>query len=533
MVVIGSGAGGGTVANELAQRGIDVVVLEAGARFDLDDFLQDEWADPDGPWEAMNWRDERELVGNAPFVPDFAGAPTWVLKTVGGTTVHWAAQAYRFAQHEWTPLSAHGAIEGADIVDWPMPLDEMTSYYEQAERKMRVTGRAGVPYLPHSRLYQVFAAGCRALGYDDVFEGHVAVDPRGRSTPMTAADWALLQERTARIAQLSGLDPPHVLLVLQGCAGGAKWSALNSEIPQAEATGRCTVLAGCTALRIEHDRDGKASGVLYADGEGGQHLQPARVVCVAGNAIETPRLLLNSASSQFPDGLANGSGHVGRNYLRNAICYVYGQFEDRVNMTTGNPVPGFTFAENRHDDARGFAGGLSFAGLGYGMPLYAIFGKQGALGRSYAETLPYLAGVVATGADLPIPRNGVTLHPEKKDRFGLPIPVLNLDIHRNEEAMTTFAVRRAAEILEAAGARRTIACPTLPSSHNLGTARMSSDPRRGVCNSHGQTHEVANLFISDGSQFPSANVGHPTLTIVALAIRQADYIARAMSAGEL
>ena len=533
VVVIGSGAGGGTLANELAQHGARVVVLEAGARYDLNDFLADEWADPAGPWEAMNWRDRRLLTGNAPFVPDFAASPTWVLKAVGGTTIHWAAQAYRFAEHEWTPLSTHGAIAGSSQLDWPMPLETMTPYYERAERKMGVTGCHGVPHLPHTRLFDVFAAGCRALGYRDVFEGHVSVDPRGRSKPMDRAAWATLEERTARIARLSGLDPPHVLLVLQGCTDGPKWSALNSEVPQAEATGRCTVRERCTALQIQHDAAGRITGVLYADAEGRQNVQPARIVCVAGNAIETPRLLLNSASPLYPDGLANSSGQVGRNYLRNAIAYVYGQFEEPVNMTTGNPVPGFTFAENRHDPARGFAGGLSFAGLGYGMPLYATFGKQGALGRNYAETLPYLAGVVATGADLPMPGNGVALHPEEKDQHGLPIPVLNLDIHANETAMIRFAGRRAGEILEAAGARRTFACPTLPSSHNLGTARMSRDPRDGVCNAWGQAHEVANLFVCDGSLFPSANVGHPTLTIVALAIRQAEYIAAAISAGDL
>lgn len=533
VVVIGSGAGGGTLANELAQKGVSVVVLEAGARYDLSDFLADEWGDPTGPWEAMNWRERRQLTGNAPFVPEFAAAPTWILKAVGGTTVHWAAQAYRFAEHEWAPLSSHGPIAGASLLDWPMPLDAMTPYYARAERRMTVTGRDGVPHLPHTRLFEVFAAGCRVLGYRDVFEGHVSVDPRGRDAPMDRAAWAALEARTARIARLSGLDPPHVLLVLQGCAGGPKWSALNSEIPQAEATGRCTVRERCTALQIQHDAAGKATGVVYADAAGGQHVQPARIVCVAGNAIETPRLLLNSASPFFPDGLANNSGHVGRNYLRNAIAYVYGQFEEPVNMTTGNPVPGFTFAENRHDPARGFAGGLSFAGLGYGMPLYATFGKQGALGRNYAETLPYLAGVVATGADLPMAGNGVTLHADEKDQHGLPIPVLNLDIHANETAMMPFAIKRSGEILEAAGARRILPCPTLPSSHNLGTARMSRNPRDGVCNAWGQTHDVANLFISDGSQFPSANVGHPTLTIVALAIRQAEYIAEAMRAGDL
>jgi choline dehydrogenase-like flavoprotein len=530
VVVIGSGAGGGTLANELSQRGIDVVVLEAGARYDLEDFLADEWGDAAGPWEMANWRDKRILTGTSQVVSDYATSPTWVLKTVGGTTVHWAAQAYRFMEAEWMPVSRYGPIHGANMLDWPMDLASLTSYYERAERKMGVTGRNGVPFLPHTRLYEIFAAGCRALGYQDVFEGHVAVNPRGRAVPMDRAAWAILEAHTARIARLSGLDPPHVLLVLQGCRGGPKWSALNTEIPEAEATGHCEVRARCTVLRIEHNRAGRATGVLYRDASGMQHVQKAKLVCLAGNAIESPRLLLNSASPLFPDGLANSSGQVGANYLRNMIAFIYGQFDDPVNMTFGNPVPGIVFTGS---GSEAFAGELSFAGLGYGLPLYASYGKQGTLGRSYAEALPFMAGVVATGSDLPMERNHVTLHQAEKDDSGLPIPVLNLDIHPNETAMQSVAIKRARDILEAAGARRVFVCPPLPSSHNLGTNRMSRSPRDGVCNQWGRTHDVANLFISDGSQFPSCNVGHPTLTIVALAIRQAEYIAEALRRGDL
>jgi choline dehydrogenase-like flavoprotein len=284
------------------------------------------------------------------------------------------------------------------------------------------------------------------------------------------------------------------------------------------------------ALQIQNDRAGKVTGVLYADASGAQHVQKARVVCVAGNAIESPRLLLNSASPQFPDGLANSSGHVGRNYLRNTMAFVYGQFDDPVNMTCGNPVPGIIFTEDRGE---GYAGALSFAGMGYGMPLYTTYGKESVIGRSYAEAMPYMAGVIATGNDLPMERNGVSLHATQKDGYGLPIPVINMDIHPNETALEPIAIGRASDILNAAGARRIIACPPLPSSHNLGTNRMSRNPRDGVCNEWGRTHDVANLFISDGSQFSSANVGHPTLTIVALAIRQAEHIAGAMRRGEL
>jgi choline dehydrogenase-like flavoprotein len=178
-------------------------------------------------------------------------------------------------------------------------------------------------------------------------------------------------------------------------------------------------------------------------------------------------------------------------------------------------------------------GGISLAGLGYGQPLFAAYSKLGPLGRSYAESFPYLAGVVATGTDLPTDATCVTLHPEAKDEHGLPVPVLNLNPHPNELTMQKFGIAKATELLEAAGAKRVMACASLPSSHNIGTARMSADPAAVVCDGNGRTHEVKNLFISDGSALASCNVGHPTLTIVALAIRQAEFIAESLRRGEL
>ena len=185
VVVIGSGAGGGTLANELTQRGVDTVVLEAGSRLDLEDFLADEWGDAEGPWETVNWRDKRLLTGNSPVVPDYSNSPTWVLKTVGGTTVHWAAQGYRFTDHEWRPLSRYGPIHGANMLDWPMDLESLTPYYESAERKMRITGRNGVPFFPHTRLYEIFAAGCRALGYETCSRGTSRSIPAGGTSRWT------------------------------------------------------------------------------------------------------------------------------------------------------------------------------------------------------------------------------------------------------------------------------------------------------------------------------------------------------------
>jgi len=281
---------------------------------------------------------------------------------------------------------------------------------------------------------------------------------------------------------------------------------------------------------------GRVSGVLYADGEGAQHVQKARAVCVAGNSIETARLLLNSASRIFPDGLANSSGQVGKNYVRNAQGYVYGLFERPVHMHRGVAAAGIVRDESHHDPARGFAAGLLMTTCGVGLGGYAAMLDSRAWGRAHAATLEHYqrtAGVWVAGEDMPMAKNGVTLHATERDRFGLPIPVVNIDEHPNDVAMINYGLKKASDLLAAAGAWRTFETPPVPASHNLGTCRMSGAADSGVVDRHGRAHDIANLFVSDGSQFASSFVGNPTLTIVALAIRQAEHIAEAMRRGEL
>ncbi|HJO68334.1 MAG TPA: GMC oxidoreductase, partial [Rhodospirillales bacterium] len=323
---------------------------------------------------------------------------------------------------------------------------------------------------------------------------------------------------------------------MQGCASGAKWSTLYTEIPKAEATGRCEVRPSSMVLQILLDASGKVSGVLYADDQGVQHLQKARAVCVAGNSIETPRLLLNSHTSAFPDGLANSSGQVGKNYVRNAQGYVYGLFERPVHMHRGVAAAGIVRDESHHDPARGFAAGFLMTTCGVGLGNYAAALDPRGWGRAYAATLEHYertAGIWIAGEDLPMAKNGVTLHATERDRFGLPVPVVNIDEHPNDLAMVNYGLRKAADLLAAAGAWRTVETPPVPASHNLGTCRMSESGDSGVVNRWGRAHDIANLYVSDGSQFASSFVGNPTLTIVALAIRQAERIAQAMGRGEI
>jgi choline dehydrogenase-like flavoprotein len=289
-------------------------------------------------------------------------------------------------------------------------------------------------------------------------------------------------------------------------------------------------------LQIQHDDAGKVTGVLYADQDGNQQVQKGRAVCVAGNSIETPRLLLNSASSKFPDGLANSSGQVGRNYMRHTTGSVYAVFDEPVRMYRGTTMAGVVQDEAENDPSRGFVGGYELETLSLGLPFMAAFLEPGAWGRDFAwamENYAHMAGMWIVGEDMPQEQNGVTLHPSEKDAFGLPIPNVHFDDHANDVAMRNHAYKQGAAVYDAVGAKRIYETPPYPSTHNLGTCRQSADSQDGVCNKFGQTHDIANLFISDGSQFTTGAAENPTLTIVALAIRQADYIADQLGKNEI
>lgn len=322
----------------------------------------------------------------------------------------------------------------------------------------------------------------------------------------------------------------------QGCRSGAKWSTLYVDIPKGEATGKLEVRPQAQALKIEHNDKGQVTGVLYADSDGNQHLQKARVVCVAGNSIESPRLLLNSASSMFSDGLANSSGQVGKNYLRHMTGSVYAVFEKPVRMYRGTTMAGIITDEARNDPSRGFVGGYEMETLSLGVPFMAAFLDPGGWGKEFAwwmDGYENMAGMWLVGEDMPQESNAVSLHPSEQDQFGLPVPNVNFDDHPNDVAMRQHAYAQGAAVYDAVGAVKAFPTPPYPSTHNLGTNRMSEDAKDGVVNKWGQTHDVKNLFVSDGSVFTTGAAENPTLTIVALALRQADHIASEMSKANL
>lgn len=513
VVIVGSGAGGGTLAHELAKCGVNCVLLEAGKHFSPAEFENDEWS----MFGKLTWLDKRVAVGAnwdaATYQPHL---PAWIVKGVGGSTIHWAGVSLRFQPHEFKALSTYGKSPGTNPLDWPLSYADLAPFYDLAEKKLGVAGSAasGMPALPLSNHCKVIEAGARKIGYTQ-FERPLAINSRPNDGRPGCQ---------------------QIGFCLQGCKLSAKWSTLYTDIPRAVASGRVELRAESMALRIEHDKSGKASGVLYVDRNGRRQFQQARLVCIAGNAIESPRLLLNSASPMFPQGLANSSGQVGCNYMNHATGYAFAIHDKPVYMYRGNSAATIISDEAHNDPRRGFVGGYHLEGLSFGFPFVAAFMNPGAWGRDHAallEMYDHMSGVTIVGEDQAVEANCVTLHATEKDQHGLAIPVVTKNFTANDTALLAHGLARWDELSAALGARRVLRMPAPPAPHNLGTLRMSARRRDGVVNQWGQAHDVKNLFVSDGSQFTSSGAANPTLTIVALAIRQAAYIAGAMRRREL
>ncbi|MEM8791712.1 MAG: GMC family oxidoreductase [Pseudomonadota bacterium] len=511
VVIIGSGAGGGTMAFELTKAGIPCVVLEAGPFLKPEDYENDEWA----AFGQMAWLDARTTSGSWRVAKDFSGLPTWLVKAVGGTTTHWAGATPRFLDYEFKARSTYGDIAGATLLDWPISLDDMAPYYTRAEDAIGSTHTNGRAPLPANNNYKVFANGAERVGYK-----RYATGPYGTNAEPYDGRPGSIQD---------GFN-------FQGDKNTSKWSTAVREIPRALDTGLCDLRAKSHAVKITHDASGKVDAVLYVDGDGNLHRQAARVVCVAGNSIETPRLLLMSDSNMFPNGLANSSDQVGRNYMRHLTGSMYAWFEKPVHMYRGETMAGIIKDEMQNDPSRGFVGGYYMETLALGPAFLAAFIEPGMWGPDFTKMMDAycnMAGMWIVGEDMPQATNRITLSDSVKDQWGLPAPNVHFDDHPNDVAMRTYAYEKAEALYKSVGAIGTHRTPPYPSTHNLGTCRMSANAEDGVVNKWGQAHDVPNLFVSDGSVMTTGAAANPTLTIVALAIRQAEHLAGELKNGNL
>ncbi|HXQ28224.1 MAG TPA: GMC family oxidoreductase [Gemmatimonadales bacterium] len=540
VVVVGSGAAGGIVAKELATAGLTVVVLEQGPRLERQQFEHDEFKyffrngivnDPERqPQTFAPTPDQQAKRG--------AGRLMYA-RLVGGGSVHFTANYWRFHEIDFVEASRHGSISGTGFADWPITYADLEPYYTKAEWELGVSGVPGPFDAPRSRAYPLPPMPVKASG-------------------------VLFEEASRRL----GLHPQPVPLAILsepfggrmachhcgfclgfGCEFGAKSATLYTVIPVAEATGRCEIRPQSYVRRIEIDeRTGRATGVIYFDEQKIEQRQRTRSVVVCANGAETPRLLLMSRSNRFPDGLANSSGLVGKYLMFNGYCTAGGTFERLLNewksVTASRMIHDFYDA----DPARGFYGGggidARFAGYPMGFALGGVIGTLGPdmptwgadykrlLRESYSRTM-YAA---CHTTSLPLAANAVSLDPTLKDDWGQPALRFTYQDHPDDLATMRFLQAKALAILEAAGARRAWADPVNPSTfavHLLGTCRMGDDPRTSVVDRYNRTHDVRNLFLCDGSSFVTSGRGQPTCTIQALAYRAGEHIAQFARRGEI
>jgi choline dehydrogenase-like flavoprotein len=524
VIVIGSGAGGGVISKELGEAGLEVIVLEAGKRYHPNDDYPTHVTDFEvraaGAFVA---KDERRDRYTAPLSKPFHYSR---VKGVGGSTLTYHAMSPRLHESDFRVRSEDGVAD-----DWPLGYADLEPYYTKVEYELGVSGPDGEganPYEPpRSRPYptpahelnlasRTIKRGADKLGL------HLVREPLAIPT----RDWdgrpACVNAGTCRL----------------GCKVAAKSSIDVTYIPKAEKTKRVEIRTECMAREITAGPDGRARSVVYFDPNGEEQEISARVIVVAGNAVETPRLLLLSKSRLFPDGLANSSGLVGKRFMEHLSAWAYGIFPERLDPWRGVPTGGIIqdfYASNpRNGFARGYtvsvemepqwplATALTIPGWGFEHKarMKAVFGHG--------------VGLASVGEQLPDERNRVTLDHSVRDHCGLPVPLITTVCRQNELAMIGAISTRQKEILEAAGALeiRVESFISGYSSHYLGTCRMGKDPRDSVVDPWGRTHDVSNLFIGDGSVFVTGGAVNPALTISALALRTAEGIISAFRRGD-
>lgn len=500
-VIVGVGSAGGVLLQRLARAGFRVIGLEAGPFWDT----ERDWVSDEKGSHGLYWTEPRITGGTDPLSLGANNSG----RGVGGGSVHWAAFTPRFHPSDFQVYTLDGV--GAD---WPLSYEALKPYYELLELEMPVAGPAyfpwgdphGYPFGPHPMggTGNALIRGCTKLGIPVSIGGPVAILSGSRG------------------------DRPHCIyrgFCIQACKVGAKASTLITHVPDALRSG-AEIRDRCMVARINLGSDRRVDGVTYFDPEGREVEQKARAVIVSGYAIETPRLLLNSACSRFPDGLANSSGTVGKYLMAQAGNVILGRFDEPVRQYKAPPAHALTEEFYETDPKRDFVRGFAIQTVG---PLPIAFAKQmlaakGAWGwgmRKLMMDYNHWAALGLLGEILPWDDNTVTLADET-DRHGLPVAHVRFHLHDNDRKLIAFGVKKTMEVMEAAGAEEVVQESRY--AHLVGGARMGSDPQTSVVDAFGRSHDIPNLFVCDGSIFPTQGSANPGLTIQALAARTADYL---------
>ncbi len=519
VLIIGSGASGAAVAWSLAETRMRILCLEQG-----DWMRSTEFPSNGRDWEA------RRAGGDFDISPNKRGRDTdypvnddnSIMKVanfngVGGGTVIYTAHWPRLHPSDFKVKSLDGVAD-----DWPIDYWALEKFYEENDRMMGVSGLAGdpgvpprhppMPPIPMGKTGTHYAKAMNKLGW------HWWPS----DTTIATTDY----DGRAKCINLGHCTP--------GCAQGAKASTDLTYWPQALRSGNVELRTRARVREITTGPDGMATGAIYYDKDGKEQFQAAEMVIVACNGVGTPRLLLNSASAKFPNGLANSSGLVGRNLMMHPWPIVSGYVAEPIDGGRGPITCLWSKQFYETDRQRGFVRGYTLQfGRGTGPANQAMVGvNSGHLPwgkdhhRIYRELLDHRVNIGVACDDLPEEHNRVTLDPVLKDSNGIPAPKIDYAISKNTAAMMEHGIARAEEILRAAGATRLYCSREVLNypGHLLGTARMGSDPERSVVNEWGRSHDVRNLFIVDGSVFVTGGGVNPTSSIQAVALYIADQI---------
>ncbi|MEO1190908.1 MAG: GMC family oxidoreductase [Pseudomonadota bacterium] len=524
VLIVGAGPSGAVVAKELSGAGLSVVCLEQGYNPDASDF-----PGKDPAFELLsqkNWHPNpnvRDMPRDYPVNTDDSDINPLMFAGVGGSTTLYAGHWTPFLPSDFQVRSQDGVAE-----DWPFTYEDLLPYLEEVEYAVGVSGLPGNPAYPPQRAFPTPAlpigkAGMKAAEGMDKLGWHWW--PGTNAIPSLA--W-------------NGLNPcVRTGTCMTGCPEGAKSTANITYWPQAMRQG-ARLVTGARVREIEVDDRGLATGAVYIDDNGRERRQKARVVILCANGIGTPRLLLLSKSKQFPDGLANGSGLVGKRLMMHPFSAVMGVYEDPLDSWIGpfgQLIESFEFYET--DEKRGFLRGAKWGAMPGGGPLGAtsfvgsqIFkGDEPTVEDLWGENLHQMVerrfghsliwGII--GEDLPEEDNRVELDPEVTDTDGIAAPKLIYKVSQNSHDMLRFHVARLLEAVEAAGAIETNVVHQVPDTgwHLIGSCTMGNDPKRSVVNQWGQAHEVPNLYLMDASTFPTSGGVNPTATIMSVALRQA------------
>jgi choline dehydrogenase-like flavoprotein len=519
VVIVGAGPSGAVAAKALAATGMSVVCLEQGG---WPDYSTSKTGDPEFELSAGNqWSqlpNVRRGFGDYPIDETESDISALVWNGVGGSSILYAAQWMRNMPSDFRVKTLDGVAD-----DWPLTYEDLIPYYSRVERDFGVSGFNGDPAFPGSNSYPMSTvpigkAGRRvAAGHNDL-------------------GWHWWPGSNAIATQNFGLLKPCVQrgTCLNGCKDGAKGTPDLTHWPHAIRDG-IHLVTRATVTKVETDDSGRrATGVVYFDEYGIERRQRGQVVILAANGVGTPRLLQLSASAAHPDGLANSSGLVGKRLMMHPFAAVVGIFDEPLETTQGaygQLLYSMEFYET--DESRGFVRGAKWNLMPTGGPIAMmrpfpwgggndLWGEQ--LHKTVGERLGHSAtwGIIAE--DMPHESNQVRLADDMFDEFGTPAPKLIYKTDENSRRMLDFHIARAQESLKASGASKTVTAPQIRETgwHLLGTAKMGDDPATSVVDGYGRSHDVPNLYIMDGSVWPTSAGVNPTATIVALTLRNTE-----------